>query len=450
MDVLIYQILGKLSEYSNVSYEINGFIEKDVKFSSEALYSFYDINGYNPKIIYVCPNSIYSGQNASEYLTNTSLLKKKFHDEISSISVCRNFDILIVNSIGDYRISEERISFKNTPGNVSLQLFLDMLERIKKYDERVKLIADISTGHNIYIVSMLEALRAMIVYDKLRNGITEKKVDAAYAISEPITRLDDDQPRKLFISEYDVKAFFTLPIKIQNLDSLSKLEYYVECNVETKKRIHRETEDKRRRLRDLLENLVKAFNSIRYNVPLALYTSLIDFSQDADALEKDLVNFILEMIKPVFSINSVTVTSLKWKDLFNLFYSLALFKWISNEMRELKEKDSISISRLKEKMIPIYTKLDLLLNKRFLERDLSEIYSKNEMIPKEWVLLKNLYPEGRQQESQSISDSKRNFFAHSGLERTMVEVRKNDEEIELRYVQEQLETIDKWLLNPED
>ncbi|MEM3451910.1 MAG: hypothetical protein QW830_05860, partial [Nitrososphaerales archaeon] len=64
--------------------------------------------------------------------------------------------------------------------------------------------------------------------------------------------------------------------------------------------------------------------------------------------------------------------------------------------------------------------------------------------------LKNLYPEEGRQGPPSISDSKRNFFAHSGLERTMVEVRKYKEEIELRYIQEQLETIDKWLLNPED
>lgn len=450
MEILIYQVLGKLSGYSNVSYEIDGFIERDVKLSSEALYSFYAKEGHNPKIVYVCPNSLYSGQNISEYLTNMGLLEKKFHDGISSISVYRNFDILIINAIGNYRIDGEEVSFRNTPGNVSIWLFLDMLERIKKCDGRVKLIADISTGHNIYIASMLEALRAIIVYDKLRNGLTGKKVDAVYAISEPVIGPDGELSRKIFVNEYDVKAFFTLPIKTQNFDTLSKLEYYVECGAETKKRIYRETEDERRRLKNLLENLVKAFNSIRYNVPLALYTSVIDFSQDAEILERELVDFLLEVTKPVFNENRVVATSLKWKDLFNLFYSLALFKWMSDEMGELKERDRASITELKEKIIQIYIKLDLLLNKRFLERDLSEIYGKKDMIPEEWICLKNLYPEEGRQGPPSISDSKRNFFAHSGLERTMVEVRKYKEEIELRYMQEQLETIDKWLLNPED
>ncbi|MEM3648459.1 MAG: hypothetical protein QW506_04765, partial [Thermoproteota archaeon] len=67
MDILIYQVLGKLSGYSNASYEINGFIEKDVKLSSEALYSFHAKNNHNPKIVYVCPNSLYTGQNIREY-----------------------------------------------------------------------------------------------------------------------------------------------------------------------------------------------------------------------------------------------------------------------------------------------------------------------------------------------------------------------------------------------
>ncbi|MEM3549346.1 MAG: CRISPR-associated CARF protein Csx1 [Thermofilum sp.] len=448
MDILIYQVLGKLSGYSNVSYEINGFIEKDVKLSSEALYSFHAKNNHNPKIVYVCPNSLYTKQNIREYLTNPVLLEKELHDEISSISVYEDFDILVINAIGNYKIGGEEVSFENTPGNVSIRLFLDMLERVKKYDGKVKLIADISTGHNIYIAAMLEALRAIIVYDKLRNGITGKKVDAAYAIAEPVGP-NSESPRRIFVNEYDVKAFFTLPIKTQNLDSISKLEYYVERS-DTKQKIRCETEDERRRLKNLLENLVKAFNSIKYNVPLALYTSAIDFSQDADILERKLIDFLLKVTKPVFNENRVAVTSLKWKDLFNLFYSLALFKWMSNEMGDLKEKDRASITELKKKTIQIYSKLGLLLNKRFLERDLSEIYDKKDRIPEEWACLKNLYPEEGMQGPLSVSDSKRNFFAHSGLERTMVEVRKYKEEIELRYMQEQLDLISKWLFNPED
>ncbi|MEM0235646.1 TM1812 family CRISPR-associated protein, partial [Thermofilum sp.] len=379
---------------------------------------------------------------------NPVLLEKELHDEISSISVYEDFDILVINAIGNYKIGGEEVSFENTPGNVSIRLFLDILERVKKYDGKVKLIADISTGHNIYIAAMLEALRAIIVYDKLRNGITGKKVDAAYAIAEPVGP-NSESPRRIFVNEYDVKAFFTLPIKTQNLDSISKLEYYVERS-DTKQKIRCETEDERRRLKNLLENLVKAFNSIKYNVPLALYTSVIDFSQDADILERKLIDFLLKVTKPVFNENRVAVTSLKWKDLFNLFYSLALFKWMSNEMGDLKEKDRASITELKEKTIQIYTKLGLLLNKRFLERDLKEIDDKKDRVPEKWTCLKNLYPEEGRQGPPSISDSKRNFFAHSGLERTMVEVRKYKEEIELRYIQEQLETIDKWLLNPED
>ncbi|MEM2056720.1 MAG: CRISPR-associated CARF protein Csx1 [Nitrososphaerota archaeon] len=455
MEVLIYQVLGRLSGYSNVSYEIDGFIKRDIKLSSEALFSFYtEKKGYNAKIVYVCPNSLYKGQNILKDLTNTDLLKKKFSDEIRcSISVCKdnNFDILIINAIGSYQINGEKLSFKNTPDNFSLRLFIDMLERIKKYDGKVMLVVDISTGHNIYIASMLEALRAIIIYDKIRNGLMEKKIDTAYAISEPVGP-DDKSFRRIFINEHDAKAFFALPIKAKNLDRLSKLECYVECDSETKRNISLKTENIRGRLKKLLVSFMKAFNSIKYNAPLALYTkSIIDFGQDADVLEIKLIDFILEMIeKPVFKANEVVTTSLKKKDLFNLFYSLALFKWISNEIGESKGRDGVSITQLREKTNQIYTKLDLLLNKRFLERDLNEICDKKDKIPEEWTPLGELYVGEKRQDSPTTSDLKRNFFAHSGLERTMVEVRKYKGEIELRYTEKQLNTIHKWLLNPED
>jgi CRISPR-associated protein Csx1 len=452
MKVLIYQVLGRLDGYSNVSYEIDGFIKSDLKLSSEALYSFYGEKGYKARIIYVCPNSLYNGPDIPRCLTNLVSLAELFRDKIriSGTSVYKDFDILPINAIGSYRIDQEKVSFKNTPGNVAVQIFLDMVERAKKNDEKTMVVADISTGHNIYVASLLEALRAIVVYDKLRNGVTEKKINAAYAISEPVIGSNGESHyvRRIFINEYDVKAFFALPIKPRNLNNLCKFEYYVESDPEVKKRISYETRDRGRKLKNLLENLVKAFNSIKYNVPLAFYSKLINLDQEVEVLERELTDFFLEQARPVINEKTVVVNSLKWKDVFNLFYSLALFKWISSEMGELKMRDRISIAEI-ERFAQLYSKLDLLLNKRFLERELNEINSKKNMITQQWICLKALYPEGKREDALSPSDEKRNFFAHSGLERTMVEVRKRDGELELRYIQNKLPTICEWLFNPE-
>jgi CRISPR-associated protein Csx1 len=455
MRVLIYQVLGWPDKYSNVSYEIDGFIKSDLKLSSEALYSFYSEKGYETRIIYVCPNSLYKGLGIPECLTDLVSLAESFRDKISSVSVYKDFETLPINAIGNYMIGQERVSFKNTPGNVAVQIFLDMVKRTSENDEKTIVVADISTGHNIYVASILEALRAMIVYDKLRNGITEKKINAAYAISEPVIGSNGElhYARRIFINEYDVKAFFSLPIKPQSINNLCKFEYYVESSPEVKERISRETGESGRKLKNLLENLIKAFHSIRYNVPLAFYSGLIDLNQEVEVLERELTRFFLEQTKPVLNGKTVAVNSLKWKDVFNLFYSLALFKWISSEMKELKIKDGVSITEMKEKFVQIYSKLDLSLNKRFLERDLKEINSKRNMVTQQWICLKDLYLEGIQEESKegtlSMSDIKRNFFAHSGLERTMVEVRKHDEELELRYIKDKLPSIHKWLFSPE-
>jgi CRISPR-associated protein Csx1 len=462
MKALIYQVLGNLEGYSSVTYEIEdgddagSFIGRDFKLSSEVLYSYYrERKGYEAKIIYVCPNSLYRGLDIQKYLTDTVSLAESLRNKISNISNYKDFEILPINAIGNYMIGQERFSFKNTPGNVAVQIFLDIMKRINENGEKTIVVTDMSTGYNIYVTSVLEALRAIIVYDKLRNGITEKKINAFYAISEPVTKLSEELRHtiRIFVNEYDVKAFFTLPIKPQNLETLCKIEYYVETNPEEKKRISYETKDKKTKLKYLLDNLVKAFHSIKYNVPLAFYSELINLDQKVEVLEKELICFFLEKTKPVLSEKIVAVNNLKWKDVFNLFYSLALFKWISNEMEGLEIKDGVSITEIKERFTKIYDKLDLSLNKRFLERDLSEIDNKKNKVTQQWTCLNELYQEGTSEEKKekalSTSDIKRNFFAHSGLERTMVEVRKQNEELELRYIKEKLPEICKWLFNPE-
>jgi CRISPR/Cas system-associated protein Csx1 len=45
---------------------------------------------------------------------------------------------------------------------------------------------------------------------------------------------------------------------------------------------------------------------------------------------------------------------------------------------------------------------------------------------------------------------KRNFFAHSGLLKNIVLVKKEYEEIEFKYDDKSLNYVKKWLLKPED
>jgi len=92
-----------------------------------------------------------------------------------------------------------------------LQIYLDMLRRLREKSVKI-LIVDISTGHNIYVSSVLEALRAMIVRDKLLNGL-RPTIKCQYAVSEPIIRGRSKDKYRIFLNEYDSKAFFDLPIK---------------------------------------------------------------------------------------------------------------------------------------------------------------------------------------------------------------------------------------------
>ena len=71
---------------------------------------------------------------------------------------------------------------------------------------------------------------------------------------------------------------------------------------------------------------------------------------------------------------------------------------------------------------------------------------------KEYVLLKNLY-QNRTEERKcdKRGDQKRNFFAHSGLEKTLTYVKVNEKDkIELFYSLDRKSEILSWIKNPDD
>jgi CRISPR/Cas system-associated protein Csx1 len=93
-----------------------------------------------------------------------------------------------------------------------------------------------------------------------------------------------------------------------------------------------------------------------------------------------------------------------------------------------------------------------------VDRDLKEIEcvvesAKSKGISlKEYVLLKNLY-QNRTEERKcdKRGDQKRNFFAHSGLERTLTYVKVNEKDkIELFYSLDRKSEILSWIKNPDD
>jgi hypothetical protein len=154
-------------------------------------------------------------------------------------------------------------------------------------------------------------------------------------------------------------------------------------------------------------------------------------------------------------------------DLGNYLLSIALYSSLKEFKNNIiKEKEKTSFEIISEYFTKLYNKLSLGLNTRLLVRDLKEIGDLVERAKEIGISLEkdnrleDLFQRVASQRSEETkkeskerkkSDIKRNFFAHSGLERTITYVRINEKvKIELSYGTVHKNEILKWIRNPEN
>ncbi len=447
--IAIYQVLGNLKNYGKSSFKIDGSenVYKDLYLSSEALSLKYrNEDGFKTRIIFLCPISL---AETVEELEDKEELKNRIAEDLSTHflkSKDTEFEVKLVDSIGIYEIDEKEIQFKSYPENITAQIFFDMCKRDANY-----VIADISTGHNMYISSLLDALRSLVVKKKLEDiGRDEINFKALYAVTEPIVKNVRKDLYLIFLKEVDVKAFFDLPFKERGneISNLCKLERYIKKtapNVKCKIGYKCRETSLNTSLSHILKNLVLAFNAIKYNTPLIFSGNLIDLTAEVSELEEKIKEIILKFSAMKRKNDTLyEAPRVDVKGLLNLFFALSLYEGIKglasvSPLRTTKDLQTI--------FSKVYEKLGLGLNKRFLERDIREI---------EFYLLGHKSGEWEtygeiKRKLRRCSDEKRNFFAHSGLEENIVEVKIEDGEVLIRYKgdEEIKNKIKRWLLNPE-
>jgi hypothetical protein len=110
--------------------------------------------------------------------------------------------------------------------------------------------------------------------------------------------------------------------------------------------------------------------------------------------------------------------------------------------------DRAFAGEMKGAFMDIYDQFGLWLNKMFLKRDIEEMEARKEWIKEGWTPLSELLESGPEssKEAKILSNEVRNFFAHSGLGKSVVEVRKCGEDIELRYKRDRLNEVREWLI----
>lgn len=336
-------------------------------------------------------------------------------------------DFIVIHSIGEF----ESQKFEATFNCLVLELLIKIIE--KYYHEKFsELYVDISSGHNIYISALLEAIRHFAVFQRLQSwNASEVKVFLVF--SDPIIGSSKTSYRIYKDYEIKFKTFFSSPVSPADIRDF-KLA----------RAVAKEDRQLKQENQQALEKFSIAFSALKNNTPLVLYSFEFDTPDSIDELIKKVIDSAQRKIS-----SDWRIADIEKNDYVKLLLSLSFYKGIVSVLgqHEIIKKNCVCFDEIKDKFESIYKIFELDLNKEILGheiRNLKEGKDKegktlSERASSDWRKLSEyLYGE-------DDTVKKRNFLAHAGFERNTILVKK-DERLYVRYEESYLEKIKKFLI----
>ncbi len=273
----------------------------------------------NEKFKANCNDECYEAlQNAINNPYKYLKLPEMFFEAHPHSAEAKNFRI--IHSIGKYETSIGQISFNTFYSDIVLTILMDMIKRYLEDEGNFeKILIDISSGHNIYISALIEALRHFAVWLKLYrwNG---KLPSIEIAFSEPIIPGSKHEKCKIYFEPQNVKSFFTSPIKHDDIEGylLSRAIY--------PEKIRREDKNK---IQSMLKSFVLTFSAIKNNTPLAIYEFGYHEPQEILKVFRDLMVYTEEKLTEGYD----SSPNLNKNDYLKAFLALGFYCGISNLLK---------------------------------------------------------------------------------------------------------------------
>ncbi len=397
--IYIYQVLGKLGEYIDKTFVIDG--QKFETFlSSDALRRYFERREKEVKIIFFVPESLLVTKKLQEY------------ENLLSERGVSNFELVEIPSVGEYNFGDQRRFFIS---NVDAIIVATLLKIVK--DRPEILYIDVSTGQNIYTAQLLEASRNYLLFRNLETILQSEQVYKAYVcFVPPIT--PDVQIYNVEIENLVVDTSFTLPdLNTKYVDEIDYPEIPVEVKRILEKRMRAQLRFKNdSAMKNLLEELKIAYNAIKLNIPLTFY-QILNMEIDPESVVAEFIKYVRELLEPVYRENYSIRLPMNARQIVNTLLSISLYSSIKKFKHTLTEPE---IEEIGEKFGEIYSnqKLGLKSNKYFLGRDLRKIKEvtskKKSWLSRRGELLGKLKSKDPFLYTPKPFDE-RNFFAHSGF-----------------------------------
>jgi CRISPR-associated protein Csx1 len=457
---LIYQI-GRLERgaFNPIKFEVHGKVYEAL-LSSFALRQSFLENEQTSKVILIYPVSLFLNKNAPQIenipedfkLTIESILNDKKNELSNYLSNpylyfekhphSKEADgFIVIHSIGLY----EGINFSATLEELILEIFIDMVKRYQN-EPLSELYLDISSGHNIYTSALLEAGRLFLTFYKLQNfNLKENELKVFITFSDPIVAPYDRtfHLHKDFCLE--VKTFFSFPEK-PTQNSLDNAYSKFAKNL-----LGDDTELRplKRQLNEFFSHGYFFYSAIKNNSPLVLYTWEYHQEEEIDKGIADLINFVKQSLYS----NYQSTPGLRF-DLFRkAFLMLSIYKGIVKVLKEYKiyKKEEVELEELarnfRDENHSLYNCFELKQNREYFSHEYSNTFEREgerggikDKIPEHYVLLRDLI------KGESDEINPRNFLAHCGFERNCVYVRRQGDQVFVKYGSKVLRRIEEILL----
>lgn len=411
---LIVQVIGDPSAYTKVTFEIEGE-SYEAFLASDALRHHLRGKGDNRRILLLAPKSLEDKYGGLD----------KLRSEVGRLLDTEGFDLSAIPSIGEYKLGDERRSYRWVFDDVATSIFLELLGR---RPERVLL--DVCTGQNVYAYALVEAARRYSTYRSLEGILQGCSYGVEYVTYQPITR--GVEKVRVEFGKLTPIAFFQLPSV--NIDKLYRDTGEKDAKIsERVAEISKRYKNQKRLFTKIQKDAKVAFNAIRYGVPLAFYELLELGVASREAGEaggggvsiEDVENSIAEMVREF--IGSEIPVSLP--SVSQAFFVIAMYKSFKKFRETLCKPTSREIE---EKFSEVFERLGLPVNKILLARELEEVRERAKGLRQgERVLLRDLYGAG------GSAHEKRNFFAHCGFLSDHTYVEKLCDDVRLEW--------DEWL-----
>ncbi len=346
-------------------------------------------------------------------------------------------DFILIHSIGEY----ENVKFEGTYDDIVLEILFDMIKRAID-DEIEELYIDISSGLNIYVSALLEAMRHFAIFDQLQKLSNTSKCKIYKVFSDPIIGTSATL-FQIYKTEVKFKVFFSSPIKKEDIDNYNlakKLTVAI---------FQRDEREFKRKVQKNLENFAIHFSALKNAIPLANFTFELNEVSEIKNLMKEIIKTAEdERIHIDWRKSPALPKDDFLKVLLSLSFYIGIVKILKNGVNLRRDEEGMDIDSI-ENFKKIYEALGLTLNSTFLGK---EVYNLKEGKDEQENTLKNKATEEWSSLSSFIEGlqsevDERNFFAHAGFERNITEVRKSEEKLYFRYKENMKETIKGFLKN---